>query len=263
MKHFYDHYFKPQDVTPMNLVFTKEHLVLSGLVITIILMVLYSQRKKGDVRYSQKVLRVLGALMFSLELFRIAWRVFYYGLNTTIIRFDWCNQVCMVLPFIAMFRTEKLYPFIDVQALIGGMGVLIYPLWVFYDYAGIHTLAVQSMISHGLMVLISLTLPMASETYVRNTKNYPKSIFGLLIILSIAFIASHLTGQNYLIMLSADGIPVLQNMAYPSYWLIAFPLMLIVCYAALFGLSIVDHFNLKRFHRRVLKYAKRKCQSHA
>ena len=107
MKYFYDHYFKPQDVTPMNLVFTKEHLVLSGLVITIILMVVYAQRKKGDVLFSQKVLRILGTLMLALELFRITWRVFYYGFNSTTLRFDWCNQVCMILPLIAIFRTEK------------------------------------------------------------------------------------------------------------------------------------------------------------
>ncbi len=263
MKYFYDHYFKPQDVTPMNLVFTKEHLVLSGLVITIILMVVYAQRKKGDVLFSQKVLRILGTLMLALELFRITWRVFYYGFNSTTLRFDWCNQVCMILPLIAIFRTEKLYPFIDVPALIGGTGVLIYPLWVFYDYAGIHTMAVQSMISHGLMVLISLTLPMASKTYLRSVKNYSKTVIGLSIILSIAFVASRVTGQNYLIMLSADGIPILEKMAYPYYWLIAFPLMLIVCYSVLYGLSFIDRFNLKNFHDRKIKYAKRNCQSQA
>ncbi|MCB6574947.1 hypothetical protein LI165_13040, partial [Phascolarctobacterium faecium] len=80
-----------------------------------------------------------------------------FGFDLRNIRFDWCNQVCIALPLIVLFKREKAYPYIDVLAVMGGLMVLIYPLWVFYDYGGIHTMAVQSMVSHGLMVLIALT----------------------------------------------------------------------------------------------------------
>lgn len=186
------------------------------------------QKKHHDVAFSQKWLRGLGILMAVLEAFRISWRTYYYGPGIENLRFDWCNQVCMVLPWIAIFRWEKAYPYVDVAAFIGGSCVLIYPLWVFYDYAGFHIMAAQSMVSHGLMVTIALMMPIASKDgYHRTLADTHQRIIGLCVMLLVALTASRALSVNYLLMLNANGIPVLSSIPYPYYWFIAFPMMVL------------------------------------
>lgn len=229
LTYFYKHYFAPQHVVRQNRVFSKEHIILTTLIVIAIWRIIRLQKRRHDVAYSQKWLRGLGILMASLEAFRIAWRTAYYGPDIANLRFDWCNQICLVMPWIAISRWEKAYPYVDVAAFIGGSFVLIYPLWVFYDYAGFHIMAAQSMVSHGLMVTIALTMPMASENGYRRgfPEDIHKRIMGLCLMLLVALTASKALGMNFLLMQNANGIPVLSSIPYPYYWFIAFPMMIL------------------------------------
>lgn len=247
LSYFYTHYFAPQHVVRRNRVFSKEHIILTTIIVIAIWNIMRVQRKRHDVAFSQKWLRGLGIVMAALEAFRIGWRTYYYGPSIANLRFDWCNQICLVMPWIAIFRVEKAYPYVDVAAFIGGTCVLIYPLWVFYDYAGFHIMAAQSMVSHGLMVTIALTMPLASENGYRrgNFADMNKRITGLCIMLLVALIASRTLNTNYLLMLSADGIPVLENIPYPYYWLIAFPMMVLGLFKFSDWLGAFDAWMLK------------------
>jgi hypothetical protein len=228
INHFYNQYFKPQDVIRQNRVFSQAHIVLTTLIVCGIVTIMAIQKRKQNPYFSQRILKVLGVLMLLLELFRMAWRAYYYGMHWTILRFDWCNQICMVLPFIAMFRLEKLYPYIDVAAFLGGAAVLIYPLWVFYDYTGIHVMSIQSMVSHGLMVTIALSMPMSSTRgYHRSLRQMRKQLIGMSGILAVAFWASIIFNTNYLLMRNARGIPVIGSMPAPYYWLIVLPILIL------------------------------------
>ncbi|MEG0379289.1 MAG: YwaF family protein, partial [Eubacterium sp.] len=219
MQYFYDHYFAPQNVEPHNRIFSPEHLILSTLIFIFIIAIIVIQTKKQNQAFSKKLITVLAVIMLCLEIFRIGWQTYYHGFDLRNIRFDWCNQVCIALPLIVLFKWERAYPFIDVLAVMGGLMVLLYPLWVFYDYGGIHTMAVQSMVSHGLMVLIAVTMPFSAD-YRPSVRKVWKPLVGLGIIAIVAFTMSHALNVNYLLMLGAHDVPFIQSIPYPWYWLI-------------------------------------------
>ena len=256
INYFYNHYFKPQDVIRQNRVFSQAHIVLATLIVCAIVTIMAVQKRKQNPYFSQKILIVLGVLMLLLELFRIVWRTHYYGMHWTNFRFDWCNQICMVLPFIAMFRIEKLYPYVDVAAFLGGVAVLIYPLWVFYDYAGIHVMSVQSMVSHGLMVTIALSMPMSSKQgYHRSLKQMGKRLIGMGIILAVAFWASTFFNANYLLMRNARGVPIISAIAAPYYWLVVLPILI---FGMDFATRLLRRFDFWMAHHRPYPPEKRK-----
>ncbi|MDD2494432.1 MAG: YwaF family protein [Tissierellia bacterium] len=227
MNNFYDNFIKPQNVEPDSMLFSTEHIVMSSLCIVFIVTIFLLQMKHCDVNFSKKILKSTSILMVILEIFRISWSTIYYGFSLKNIRFDWCNQICLILPYIALTKKEKLYPYVDLLAFIGGAGVIIYPAWVFYDYAGIHIMAVQSMISHALMVIIPITIVFISDHWEKEN-NIKKPFVGFIIIATVAFNMSRLLNVNYLIMLKADGIPLLRHFIFPWYWIIVIPLLIFI-----------------------------------
>lgn len=226
MKNFYENYFKPQNVTPDSRLFSPEHIILSGLGVFFIICIIHAQMKRCDTNYSKKILKRSAVIMLILEIFRISWSTFYYGFSLRNIRFDWCNQISLVLPFIVLSGKERLYPYVDILSFMGGAGVLIYPAWVFYDYAGIHIMSVQSMVSHTLMIIISISLSFVSRHW-ENEKNISKPLKGFTCMACVAFIMSRVLNVNYMIMLRADGIPLLRNFLFPWYWLVAIPFLVL------------------------------------
>lgn len=226
MKNFYENYFKPQNVIPDSRLFSPEHIILSGLGIFFIICIIHTQMKRCDVNYSKKILRRSAVIMMILEIFRISWSTFYYGFSLKNIRFDWCNQISLVLPFIVLAGKQRLYPYIDILSFMGGAGVLIYPAWVFYDYAGIHIMSVQSMISHTLMIIIPISISFVSGHW-ENEKNIRKPLEGFVCMAFVSYIMSRMLNVNYLIMLRADGIPLLRNFSFPWYWTVAIPVLVL------------------------------------
>lgn len=245
MNYFYEHFFKPQQVIPQNRVFSPEHIIITSILVCLIIGSMMIQKQKRSKKFSQQVMMILGLIMLFLEIFRIAWKAYYYGFSIRTFRFDWCNQVCMVLPFVAIFKIEKIYPYIDTLAFMGGVGVLAYPMWVFYDYAGIHIMAVQSMISHGLMILIALTMPLASKEYRRKSKRITKPLIGLGILLVVAYVASNRLGVSYLLMKDAGDLPIISLIPYPYYWILLLPLMVLGIYIARKLLVLIDKWSMQ------------------
>lgn len=227
MKTFYENFIKPQNVIPDSMLFSKVHIVLSSLCVFFIIHFFYLQMKHCDENYSKKILKNASIIMLILEIFRISWTIFYYGFNLKNIRFDWCNQICLILPFVVVSGNKKLFPYIDLLAFIGGVTVIIYPRWVFYDYAGFHIMALQSMISHTLMVIISISMIFISNHWDEET-DIRKPLIGFCYIALIAFTMSKLLNTNYMLMLNADGIPLLKRFSFPWYWLVAIPSLVLV-----------------------------------
>ncbi len=201
--------------------------MLSCISIFFIIYLFRSQMKRCDVNYSKKLLKRSALVMLFLEIFRIVWSTFYYGFNLKNIRFDWCNQISLALPFIILSEKQELYPYIDILSFMGGAGVLIYPIWVFYDYAGIHIMSVQSMISHTLMVIIPLSITFVSGHWEKE-KSIRKPLTAFILVAFIAYVMSRTLNVNYLIMIDADGIPLLRHLPFPWYWLIAFPCLIVL-----------------------------------
>lgn len=199
---------------------------MSALSVIFIIHYIRKQIEHCDEEYSEKILKRASIAMIILEIFRIGWSSFYYGAGIRNIRFDWCNQICMVLPFIVLSGSKALFPYIDSLAFLGGAGVIVYPVWVFYDYAGIHIMSVQSMVSHSLMIIISVSMSFVSNHWAEE-RGIRKPLMGFGCIAAVAFVMSRLLNTNYLIMLRADGIPILRHFSFPWYWIIAFPLVVL------------------------------------
>ncbi len=244
MKNFLNRYFYPVDVVPQNRCFSPEHIVISGILLLIIAVIFYRVTKKQSPDYTRKVLKGCALLMLFLEFFRILWNAAFKGLSLTCFRFDFCNQICMVLPFIILFNENKLFPYCEVLSLVGGFTVLIYPLWVFYDYAGFHLMALQSMISHALMALCGLLMPMLELP--SKHQLFMDTLTGFLIIVAVSFVMARLTGVNYFLSLSADGIPILSKIPYPYYFLVFYPFSFMVGWI----ICRVYHYTFKRIDRR-------------
>lgn len=243
MQNFYKRYIAPPShPAGENRIFSPEHLMISTVLIVFIAVILHIQIRKKDPVFSRKLLVILAGTMLGLEVFRITWMTVYYGFDLRNIRFDWCNQICLALPVIVLLNARRLYPYIDILAFMGGTAVLLYPLWVFYDYGGIHIMSLQSMLSHSLMVLIAMSLPFSCD-YRPQLKDAHKAMAGFSVIAVIAFIMSGLLDVNYLLMKNADGVPLLQHMDFPWYWIIGIPL--------LYGLIVVVTLALDRFYSRI------------
>ncbi len=234
---FAKYYLPPVGIEPENRVFSAPHIIISSILFIIVFCVFYQVLKRKSQEYSNKVLLRSAILMLVLEIFRIGWNSYYHGFSITNFRFDFCNQICMVLPFIVFLQDRKLYPYIEVLAITGGFLVLVYPLWVFYDYAGFHIMALQSLTSHALMLLTGLVMPYASGYNPSVHDGNRDTIIGFSIILIVAFIASNVTGENYLLMKGANGVPLLQNIPFPYYWIV----FLIIAYAFFYLLNWAFH----------------------
>jgi len=211
---------------------------LSSLSIFFIIYLVCAQMKRCDLNYSKKILKCSAVIMLVLEIFRISWSTFYYGFSLKNIRFDWCNQISLVLPFVVLSGKEKLYPYIDVLSFMGGAGVLLYPVWVFYDYAGIHIMSVQSMISHTLMIIIPISILFVSGHWEKE-KSIRKPLAGFIVMSVVAYAMSRTLNVNYMIMLNSDGIPLLRNFSFPWYWVIAIPCLILMIHVVKFVFCVI------------------------
>ena len=251
MRYFYEHFIAPPNVEPQNRIFSPEHFFLSGIVLILIGIILYHAICKWNNAQLVRCIRVSAYVLLGLEVFRIIWKCVYYGISFDVFRFDWCNQICMLTALAILFRWEAVYDVIFTMGLLGGLGVMIYPLWVFYDYAGIHLMSVQSMFSHGLIILIPLLLPL-SYGYQPSLKRLKYALIGLATVFGIAFVMSHIQNENYLIMLSAQGLPIISLIPYPYYIFVAY-----LCAAA--GVALCLYVGSKLFPKILQRRAS--CQT--
>lgn len=229
------YYLPPVNVVPENRCFSMTHIIISTVLFFLVACVFTKVITKKNQSYSKKVLKICAWIMLLLEVFRISWNGYFHGLNLTSFRFDFCNQICMFLPLCVIFSDKKIYPYIQLLTIIGGFIVLVYPLWVFYDYAGFHIMALQSMVSHALMLLCGLIMPYASGKIPSAKEETLDTLIGFSVILAVAFVMSNITGVNYLLMKGANGVPLLELIPYPWYWIV----FLILAFFAFRPLSMI------------------------
>jgi len=218
---FYQRFIAPQNTTGDQMLFSWTHIILSYLVFLGISSVYRHEKSIEDKGHLAKTLRNLAVLMLGLEAIRILWLTAYNGISLKNIRFDWCNQICLLLPMAILTHRETLCLSLYGLSFMGGFAVLLFPLWVFTDYGGVHLMSLQSMTSHGLMVLCALLVNLLNE----QSLNVLQSLKGFAIIALIARIMSRLLNVNYLLMLDGSGFPIIGKMPFPAYWLLLFPLV--------------------------------------
>ena len=146
-----------------------------------------------------------------------------YRPDTYFIRFDWCNQVCLWMPVCILARFRKSYPFFMGAAFLGGMGVMLYPLWVFRDYGGFHLMSIQSMVSHGLMVLFSILLMRMYHIKGRFREITLSVCIGFTIMALVALMFSLIRNINYMAMLSPKGLPIVHSIPAPFHLFVVLP----------------------------------------
>ncbi len=247
---FYDRYIGFGEYLKNNLdsrpttfgVFSVYHFVMTLIMTLFIIAFCYLTRKNNRVILEKKM-RGIAWVMFVLELIRMSWfRTFRP--DTYFIRFDWCNMVCLIMPICIILRLRKTYPFFMGAAFWGGAGVMVYPLWVFRDYGGFHLMSIQSMISHGLMLLTSITLMRLSPINLKRKKEIFLSItigFSIMVVLALTF--SLIRNVNYMAMLSPEGLPIIEKIKAPYHLLLIIPAE----YAGFFVLAYVYSLFQKKF----------------
>lgn len=259
---FINRYFLfPKDIIPQAKMFKWEHLLCFILAIIFIVTCTYKVLKE-DLNQRKKWLKIMAIIMISLEFFRIIWWLlcrydsnynFFINLLQSI-RFDWCNQVCLVMPIIILLKKEKAYDIIVPMAFIGGIGVLLYPISVFDDYAGLHLMSIQSYMSHALMVFIAI-LFVLSKTIKPNYKHWPRLMVGFLFSICIAASMAYLlpgARTNYM-NIKKSIIPLINLIPHPYYLIFQFVFMLEAIFYVYF---IIILFNRHKENSKVNKNEK-------
>ncbi len=192
-------------------VFSKYHFISSFLGILFIIVFCKLTWKFSSKQLFKHQKRISLVMLF-LEIFRMTWLKLYRP-DVYVLRFDYCNQVCLFLPICILLNLKVLFPFLASVSFLGGGGVLVYPLHVFSDYAGFHIMSIQSMISHTLMVLSAINL---SRMITINLKKDTLISFGCFILmLVVALIGSLVRNVNYMALLSPDGLPLINHIKAP------------------------------------------------
>ena len=217
-------------------VFSKEHFISTFLGILFIILFCYKTKDFSSKRLL-KHQKIISIIMLVLEIFRMIWLRIYRP-YLYILRFDYCNQVCLFLPICVLLNLKQLFPFLACVSFLGGGGVLVYPLHVFSDYGGFHIMSIQSMISHTLMVLSAINI--ARMFIVDLKKNFILSTFCFALMCVIAYVASIIRDINYLAMLSPEGLPFIKNIKAPFHIIFVVGIIDFGLFCCLFLISKIE-----------------------
>lgn len=217
-------------------VFSKEHYISTFLGILFIFLFCYNTKGLN----SNKLLKhqkIISIVMLLLEIFRMIWLRIYRP-YLYVLRFDYCNQVCLFLPICILLNLKQLFPFLACVSFLGGGGVLVYPLHVFSDYGGFHIMSIQSMISHTLMVLSAINI--ARMFIVDLKKDFILSSVCFFIMCAIAYVASIIRDINYLAMLSPEGLPFIDHIKAPFHIIFVVGIIDFGLFCCLFLISKIE-----------------------
>lgn len=217
---------------------TKYHFILSGMMLIFIVWFCFRTRHNSYNELYKKQKKI-SAFMLIVELLRMVYMLIYRP-EVYAWRFDYCNQVCLFMPILILCGFKASFPFLMAVAFWGGTGVMLYPLWVFRDYGGFHLITVQSMISHGLMVLSSLNLARLHKVDIHT--DFRTATFGFLCMATISFAMGAIRNENYMALFDPKGLPVLKYLSYP--WHIPFVL----------GIIILGIFLILLLYKKLDKY---------
>ncbi len=197
-------------------ILSKEHIIMSTSLFLFMGLFTYFTRYYDSKRL-EKAQKRISLTMLLLELLRIVWLRIYFP-NEHFIRFDYCNQACLFFPILILCGLTIFYPAIMCISFYGGLGVMLYPLWIFKSFGGFHIMSIQSMISHGLMLLTSINLARIHKTNFKKDIKISFILFAIMAVLS--FIFSMKRDANYMAMRTSVGVPILEYISFP--WHIPF-----------------------------------------
>jgi hypothetical protein len=226
-------------------IFTWEHFLMSFVVILFYSLLFFLVFKKKNEAKKLTFLHIMCWIMLGIEIFRVVWNVVlryegrYNFIQNVLMaeRFDLCNQVTILLPIFVLTKSKKFYESFLCLAILGGGTILLYPKWVFFDYAGLHLMSILSMFSHGMLVFISI-LMLNLKMVELNEKYWHRILIGFALILFIAIGMSVLLDgprTNY-IETKSSTFPLIKEIPWPYYMLFQFSLMaegLILIYCCL------------------------------
>jgi len=216
---YQDEITKHNTLPPNWGVFSKYHIIMSLIMIAFIVYFTYRTRKYTS-KELNKAQKKIAIVMLLLELFRtIMFQIFHIGSSsgyTYLLRFDYCNQVCLFMPIFVLLNTQTLFPFLAAVSFWGGVGVLCYPSNVWAGYGGWHILPIQSMVSHGLMVLSSINLARMFKVDLKH--NFIQSAIGFGIMASISAFFGYTRKENYMAVLDPTGLPAIQHIPSPGHY---------------------------------------------
>jgi len=197
-------------------VFSKYHLILMISLLSGFVLFTYLTRNATS-KNLEKYQKIVSIVMLVLEVFRTIWLQVYkdeiFFQQDNIIRYDYCNQVCLFLPILCLLGVKELYPFMAAVAFWGGGAVMLYPLNIFRFYGGWHIMPIQSMISHGLMFLSSINLTRIHKISLKH--DFFISTIGFLMMAGFSLFYNAERGENFMAFKESSGVPIVALMPNP------------------------------------------------
>lgn len=220
-------------------VFSYYHITISLILILFIILFTFCTRKYSSDKLS-KAERRISWIMIILEIFRFAWYRYYQGF--WYFKYDICNIICLLMPIFVLIKNKTFALMWAALAFYGGCGVLLYPYGVFASLNGLHIVSIQSMISHGLMVLSSVNL--ARLYKINFKKDLLYSLIGYLIISAFIVIMCFVKNTNYMALLDPSGIPLVEYLPVPLSSIAIIGLIYLGIYLYLL---VLNKFQIKKF----------------
>lgn len=206
----YGEYQKNTNMNRFGGVFSPYHIIISALLIAFIIIF-----TKKTLKCSQSELykhqRVISWVMLAFEAFRFIWYRIFQGF--WYFKYDLCNLICLFMPIFVLNKSRKTALMWAAVAFYGGSAVLLYPYGIFSAFNGLHIITIQSMISHGLMVLTSINLVRMYK--INFKKDLIASFIGYGILALISLVMCFVNNANYMALRDPTGIPVVNHLPFP------------------------------------------------
>ena len=206
----YGEYQKNDNMDRFGGVFSPYHIVISLLFVSFIIIFTYKTRKYTQSELFKKQ-RVISWVMLAFEAFRFIWYRIFQGF--WYFKYDLCNLICLFMPIFVLNKSRKSLLMWASVAFYGGTAVLLYPYGIFAAFNGVHIITIQSMISHGLMVLTSINLVRMYK--IEFKKDLIASFIGYGILATISFVMCFVNDANYMALRDPQGIPVVNHLPFP------------------------------------------------
>ncbi len=191
-------------------VFSPYHIIISTILILFIIIFTKKTWKNTQSELFKKQ-RVISWTMLVLEAFRFIWYRIFQGF--WYFKYDLCNLICLFMPIFVLNKNRNTSLMWAAVAFYGGGAVLLYPYGIFAAFNGVHIVTIQSMLSHGLMVLTSINLVRMYKIDFKKDLKY--SFIGYGILALISFVMCFVNDANYMALRDPAGIPVVNHLPFP------------------------------------------------
>lgn len=206
----YGEYQKGENLNSFTGVFSWYHILISLILVAFIIFFTYKTRENTSSELNKKQ-RVISWVMLVLEAFRFIWYRVFQGF--WYFKYDLCNLICLFMPIFVLNNNRKSLMMWAAVAFYGGSAVLLYPYGIFAPFNGLHIITIQSLISHGLMVLTSINIVRMYKIDFKN--DLIAGAIGYGILACISFVMCFVNDANYMALRDPAGIPVVNHLPFP------------------------------------------------